>query len=115
MTLIAQLNTLFLEQLSIEVPDPDTDLIETGMLDSMKLVELLVQIEQQFGLRIELEQIEIDDLRTVTGIARMIGNAAPVAAETPMPLVAANAARVPVEDDAEPGIIEAAAPIAAAG
>ena len=80
MSLTSQLTSLFLEQLNVEVPAPDTDLIETGLLDSMKLVELLVQIEQQFGLRIELERIEIDDLRSVTGIARMIGAAAPVAA-----------------------------------
>jgi acyl carrier protein len=79
MSLTSQLTSLFLEQLNVEVPAPDTDLIETGLLDSMKLVELLVQIEQQFGLRIELEQIEIDDLRSVTGIARMIGAAAPLA------------------------------------
>jgi acyl carrier protein len=80
MSLTSQLTSLFLEQLNVEVPGPDTDLIETGLLDSMKLVELLVQIEQQFGLRIELEQIEIEDLRSVTGIARMIGAAAPAAA-----------------------------------
>ena len=80
MTLTSQLTSLFLEQLNVEVPAPDTDLIETGLLDSMKLVELLVQIEQQFGLRIELEQIEIDDLRSVTGIARMIGAAVPAGA-----------------------------------
>jgi acyl carrier protein len=80
MSLIPQLTSLFLEQLNVEVPAPDTDLIESGLLDSMKLVELLVQIEQQFGLRIELERIEIDDLRSVTGIARMIGAAAPAAA-----------------------------------
>jgi acyl carrier protein len=79
MSLTSQLTSLFLEQLNVEVPAPDTDLIETGLLDSMKLVELLVQIEQQFGLRIELESIEIDDLRSVTGIARMIGAAAPLA------------------------------------
>ena len=80
MSLTSQLTSLFLEQLNVEVPAPDTDLIETGLLDSMKLVELLVQIEQQFGLRIELENIEIVDLRSVTGIARMIGAAAPVPA-----------------------------------
>jgi acyl carrier protein len=79
MSLTSQLTSLFLEQLNVEVPAPDTDLIETGLLDSMKLVELLVQIEQQFGLRIELERIEIDDLRSVTGIARMIGAATPLA------------------------------------
>jgi acyl carrier protein len=73
MTLISQLNALFLDQLNVEVPGPDADLIESGLLDSMQLVELLVQIEQQFGLRIELERVEIDDLRSVSRIARLIG------------------------------------------
>lgn len=114
MSLISQLNALFLDQLNIEVPGPDTDLIETGLLDSMKLVELLVQIEQQFGIRIELEQIEIDDLRSVRGIARMIGNApfgaivnaAPVAIGAAASVAIGNATSVDIPD---------AAPVGAAG
>ena len=122
MNLISQLSDLFLNELNIEVPGPDTDLIETGMMDSMKLVELLVQIEQQFGLRVELEQIEIDDLRSVRGIARMIGNAAPgavmnaapvpIAAATPVAIGSAASALI---EQAAAGMIEDAAPVAAAG
>jgi methoxymalonate biosynthesis acyl carrier protein len=120
MSLISQLNALFLDQLSIEVPGPDTDLIETGMMDSMKLVELLVQIEQQFGLRIELEQIEIDDLRSVRGIARMIGNAVPGAGANAVPIgasasVAIGNAASGVIADAANRMIDDAAPVAAAG
>jgi acyl carrier protein len=121
MNLISQLSDLFLNDLNIEVPGPDTDLIETGMMDSMKLVELLVQIEQQFGLRVELEQIEIDDLRSVRGIARMIGNAAPGAAmnAAPFPIgtatsVAIGTAASGMIEDAANGMIDAA-PVAAAG
>lgn len=76
MSLIAQLNALFLDQLHVEIPGPDTDLIESGLLDSLQLVELLVQIEQRFGLHIALEQVEFDDLRSVTRIARLIGASA---------------------------------------
>jgi len=114
MSLISQLNALFLDQLNIEVPGPDTDLIETGLLDSMKLVELLVQIEQQFGIRIELEQIEIDDLRSVRGIARMIGNAPPGAIVNAAPVATSTAALVAI-GNATPVDIPDAAPIAAAG
>jgi acyl carrier protein len=114
MSLISQLNALFLDQLSIEVPSPDTDLIDTGMLDSMKLVELLVLIEQQFGIRIELEQIEIDDLRTVRGIALMIGNAPPGAIVNAAPVATGIAASVAI-GNATPVDIPDAAPIAAAG
>ena len=122
MNLISQLNALFLDQLSIEVPGPDTDLIETGMMDSMKLVELLVQIEQQFGLRVELERIEIDDLRSVRGIARMIGNAAPGAVVNAAPVPIATVTSVPIGstasariEQAAAGMMEDAAPVAAAG
>jgi acyl carrier protein len=114
MSLISRLNALFLDQLSIEVPGPDTDLIETGMLDSMKLVELLVLIEQEFGIRIELEQIEIDDLRSVRGIADMIGNAPPGAIVNAAPVATGTAALVAI-GNATPVDIPDAAPIAAAG
>jgi acyl carrier protein len=115
MSLISQLSALFLDQLNIEVPGPDTDLIETGMLDSMKLVELLVQIEQQFGIRIELEQIEIDDLRSVRGIARMIGNAPPGAIVNAAPPVAIGTAASVAAGNAKCVDIGDAAPIAAVG
>jgi D-alanine--poly(phosphoribitol) ligase subunit 2 len=58
------------------VPTPDTDLIESRLLDSMQIVELLLQIEQQFGLHIALEHVDFDDLRTVARIARLIGSSA---------------------------------------
>jgi D-alanine--poly(phosphoribitol) ligase subunit 2 len=77
MTLVAQLSAVFLDHLHIEVPGPDTDLIESGLLDSLQLVELLVQIEQRFGLQITLEDLDFDDLRSVTRIAGMIATAAP--------------------------------------
>ena len=80
MTLESQLNALFLEKLNVKVPAPDADLIASGLLDSLQIVELLVQIEQQFGLRIELERVDFDDLRSVERIARLIGDSSPAPA-----------------------------------
>jgi len=73
---IEQLRVLFLEQFHIDVPSLDTDLLETGMLDSLQLVELLLQIEQVFGLRISIDAIDLDDLRTLSRLARLVGNPA---------------------------------------
>lgn len=70
--IIERLGTLFVETFHIEVPSPDTDLVETGILDSLQFVELLVQLEQRFGLRIKLDDIELDDLRTLARIARLV-------------------------------------------
>lgn len=70
--IIERLGALFLESFHIEVPSTDTDLVETGILDSLQFVELLLQLEQQFGFRIRIEDIELDDLRTLERIARLL-------------------------------------------
>ncbi len=80
MSLLAKLNALFLDKLNVKVPGPDTDLIESRLLDSLQIVELLVQIEQQFGLRLELDRVDFDDLRSLTRIARLIDASAPSSA-----------------------------------
>ena len=55
-----------------EAPSPDTDLLETGILDSFQFVELLLQLEQRFGVRIKIDDIDLDDLRTLARIARLV-------------------------------------------
>lgn len=69
---IERLRALFLECFHIDVPSLDTDLLETGMLDSLQLVELLLQIERQFGFRIAIAEIDLDDLRSLARIARLL-------------------------------------------
>jgi D-alanine--poly(phosphoribitol) ligase subunit 2 len=70
--IIAQLEALFVESFHIEVPSPDADLLDTGILDSLQFVELLVQLESRFGLRIKVEDLDLDDLRTLARIARLV-------------------------------------------
>jgi acyl carrier protein len=72
--LVRDLRTLFSDKLNIEVPSPEADLIESGLLDSLRLVELLLEIEAGLGHRIPLDQIELDDLRSVARIARLIAS-----------------------------------------
>ena len=69
---IERLAALFVESLHIAVPSPDTDLLEAGVLDSLQLVELLLQLEQRFGFRIKIEDMDLDDLRTLRTIARLV-------------------------------------------
>jgi len=46
------------------------------MLDSMQLVDLLLLIEEEFGQRISLHAIELDDLRTLARLAELVGTSA---------------------------------------
>lgn len=67
--LTARLARTFAERLDVEVPAPDTDLFETGILDSLRFVELLAVLEETFGVRVEVEELEIDDFRNLLRIA----------------------------------------------
>jgi len=71
-TLVRDLSALFRDKLFIEVPAPDTDLIDTGLLDSLQLVQLLLHVEQELGHRIPLDEIDLDDLRSLERLARVI-------------------------------------------
>ena len=70
--IIERLRAVFVESFHIEVPSADTDLLENGILDSFQMVELLSELEQRFGFRINIEHIELDDLRTLSRIARLV-------------------------------------------
>ncbi len=71
-SVVGQLIALLRDELHIDVASPDTDLLESGLLDSLHLVLLLLQIEQRMGVRIALGDVELDDLRSVHRIARVI-------------------------------------------
>lgn len=71
-TLSNQIAGLILEKLSLEVPSADTDLIQTGLLDSLALVNLVVILEQKFGLKISIDNLELDNFRSITKIAEFV-------------------------------------------
>jgi acyl carrier protein len=50
----------------------DQDLLESGLLDSMALIELLYAIEQEFAVELPLEDLDVDRLRSVRGIASYV-------------------------------------------
>ena len=71
-TLANQISALFAERLHLQVPSLDTDLIDTGLVDSLTFVEFLAQLEQEFGIHVSLEDLEIDHFRTISRIARFV-------------------------------------------
>ena len=60
------------DALGVEVPAPDTDLIDTGLLDSLAIVSLITEIEQEFGFQLPLDDFEVDAFRTVDRIADFV-------------------------------------------
>lgn len=73
-SIIDRLGALFTGSFHIEVPSANTDLLESGILDSFQFVELLLLLEQNFSLRIRIDDIDLEDLRTLASIARLVGD-----------------------------------------
>jgi acyl carrier protein len=60
---------LFSDSLHRDVPSPDTDLFESGLLDSLSFVDLLVSLEREFDTTIGLDDLEVDNFRTIDRMA----------------------------------------------
>ncbi|MBI3493071.1 MAG: acyl carrier protein [Acidobacteria bacterium] len=56
------------ESLNLEVPEGDVDLFDTGVLDSLAFVQLLLQLEERLGVTVSLDDLEIDNFRTIEHI-----------------------------------------------
>jgi acyl carrier protein len=63
--------------LQAEVDSEDVDLLEGAVLDSLMFVELLHELQVEFGVEIPLDELEIDNFRTIHRIARYIQHLCP--------------------------------------
>jgi methoxymalonate biosynthesis acyl carrier protein len=72
MQLTREIAQLINDQLLVEVGSPDDDLLASGVLDSLTLVQLLFDLERRFGVTIPLEELEIDDFRSINSIASLV-------------------------------------------
>lgn len=48
----------------------DTDLIAAGILDSRSFIELMLEVEQQTGNRIDLNDVDPGEFTTINGLCR---------------------------------------------
>jgi methoxymalonate biosynthesis acyl carrier protein len=56
---------LIRDRLHVDVEDPDQDLFEAGIIDSLGLVELLLGLESEFDVRTDTEDLDIDNFRSL--------------------------------------------------
>jgi D-alanine--poly(phosphoribitol) ligase subunit 2 len=64
---------LILDALQVEVPALDTDLIDAGLIDSLGLVTLITEIEQEFSVQLPLDEFDIERFRSAEQIAAYVG------------------------------------------
>jgi acyl carrier protein len=67
-----QIARILSEKLHVDPPGETEDLIDAGILDSFAFIELLVNIEQAFGVRVELESLDLTHFRSIEKITSFI-------------------------------------------
>jgi acyl carrier protein len=75
--LTGEISRLIAKTLLVEVDSPEDDLLSSGIVDSLTLVQLLVSLEDYYGLQIPLQDLEIDDLRSISSLARLVNSRQP--------------------------------------
>lgn len=63
---------LFADTLHVDVPSVETDLFEAGILDSLAFVELLMALEREFGVVTALDDLEVENFKTIERIAQFV-------------------------------------------
>ena len=67
-----QIRALFVRALNIDAPSEETDLIESGVIDSLALVELLLALEQEFSVSVPFDTLDIESFRSIRTIAELV-------------------------------------------
>ncbi|TWU04993.1 acyl carrier protein [Stieleria varia] len=81
--LIGYIKTEFLQEDSTDEIDADTDLLISGLLDSLGVMRLVSFIEKQFAISIPPQDVTIDHFMNARTIAAYIHDKQASAGETP--------------------------------
>ncbi|NFN16893.1 D-alanine--poly(phosphoribitol) ligase subunit DltC [Clostridium botulinum] len=52
--------------------DLDLDLFEAGLLDSLAIIEMLLQIEEKLGMKLQPTDLEREDMSTVNKLTEFL-------------------------------------------
>jgi D-alanine--poly(phosphoribitol) ligase subunit 2 len=64
----AKVTEIIRDRLNAEVPSPRTDLIESGLLDSLALVMLIAALEETFACELLVDDFDLERFRSVERI-----------------------------------------------
>ena len=70
--IVPRLEAIFAGRLHMPAPSTDTELLESGLLDSLQFVDLLAAIERAFHIGIPLADLDFDRLTTLAGLAQLV-------------------------------------------
>ena len=79
-----RIQTVLHGRLQIDAPALDEDLFEAGILDSLSFVDMLVALEREFSIQIPLDQVDLNDFRSVSRIVHYIASGSRSSHEEPL-------------------------------
>jgi D-alanine--poly(phosphoribitol) ligase subunit 2 len=63
---------LLRQDLGLAPPSYETDLLESGVLDSLGIVELILRIEETFGVKVAMDELDLSSFRSIAAIASFV-------------------------------------------
>lgn len=78
---VNRIQRIFKEELFVDPESPDSDLVQTGVLDSLTVVRLLVILEERFGLTVAMDDLDLADFRSIGSIAQWVARQRPSSPE----------------------------------
>lgn len=78
---VDRIQRIFKDELFAEPESPDADLVNSGVLDSLTVVRLLAILEEQFGLTVAMDDLDLSDFRSVGSIAEWVARQRPSSPE----------------------------------
>lgn len=72
--LLDDLRAIFRDEFAVVVASVSQRLFETGALDSMTLIQLILRLETHFGINLSLADLELSQFETLEGIAETIAS-----------------------------------------
>lgn len=69
---VADLREFFAKVTAGSTPDPDEDYFALGMVNSLLALELVSYVEHQYGVTVEVADLELDNFRTMNRVASFV-------------------------------------------
>ena len=75
--ILDRISSIFTQKLNIEAPAHDSDLFKNGTLDSLTLVDLLAELEAEFGFHLQPDQLAVEEFRSLESIGHFVNRFLP--------------------------------------
>jgi acyl carrier protein len=74
---LERVRLLIREVLSVDLPSDNADLIAAGYIDSLAFVTMIAAIEEEFRMELPLDDLDIEQFRSIDRIGELVAKAAP--------------------------------------